>query len=87
MPSTILNISMEQNSVSLVSELCDDGDTSVSDVTTSSAVGSSFDGRFSPIPSDQRSIYSYTSSVNRESILKDVHGRVVNSTNQVNWSI
>lgn len=33
--------------------------------------------------SDRQSIYSYTSSVDREFILKDVHGRIINNTNDV----
>lgn len=44
----------------------------------------SLNGRFSPDFSDRRSIYSYTSSLDREFILKDVHGRVFNNTNEVN---
>lgn len=33
--------------------------------------------------SDGRSIHSFGSSVDREFILKDVHGRVLNNTNEV----
>lgn len=72
---------MERSSVSLVSELYDDSDT-LSDVTAPSAVTSP-SNRSSPIPSDRMSTYSYTSSVNREFILKDLYGRIVNNTNQV----
>lgn len=84
MSSAALEPFRDQKPASLVSELYDDSDTSVSDVSMSSSAAESFNDRgFSPVPSDQRSIYSYTSSVNREFILKDLHGRVVNNTNEV----
>lgn len=35
------------------------------------------------VDSDRRSITSYTSSVDREFVLRDVHGRVINNTSQV----
>lgn len=34
------------------------------------------------VDSDRRSVNSYTSSIDREFILKDIHGRVINATSQ-----
>lgn len=43
----------------------------------------SLDGRFSFVDSDRRSITSYASSADREFIIKDVHGRYLNSRSDV----
>lgn len=64
---------------SRTSELYDDD----IDATSISSALESLNGRFSSTPSDKRSVYSYTSSVDREFILKDLYGRVVNNTNEV----
>lgn len=62
----------------------DDSDTA-SDITMLSTASSAepLNGRFGPIDSDGRSLNSYTSSLDRDFILKDVHGRTINSTNEV----
>lgn len=60
-------------------------DDAASDVTIDSCTQDfdSFGGRFSPIQSDGRSTYSYSTSIDREFIVKDDHGRVVNKINEV----
>lgn len=72
--------------VSLVPVLDDLQTDSMSDVAMSASftgIDESSSGRVSPAPSDRESLYSYMSSVDREFILKDVHGRVFNNTNEV----
>lgn len=56
-----------------------------SDVTAAPSTGGveSADGYVGRDDSDRMTISSYTSSVDREFILKDMYGRVVNNTNEV----
>lgn len=59
-------------------------DDAMSDTTKASSVydADSINGRFGPAQSEGRSMHSNSTSVDREFILKDLHGRVINNTNE-----
>lgn len=66
----------------------DDTDTCSEPTVTSSALeGDSTGFSFRSVDSGRRGVNSYPSSVYREFILKDVHGRVINNASQVKTSL
>lgn len=86
----IMSVAHHDHPMDVKPSLVPQYDDAMSDISMASSVHGpdSFNGRFSPTTeSDRQSINSYASTIDREFILKDVHGRIVNSTNEVGVAV